>query len=570
MDDESIHDHDLHPRRRQSSLARASQIARVLARYELWTLVDALDLKHLLPVHHGVPRSARDTGPLTQPARLRMALEELGPTFMKLGQMLSTRADLVPPAYQRELAKLQDEAPRLEIEVVRETITAELGRPPEQAFASFEAVPLAAASIGQAHAATLEDGTAVVVKVRRPGAAEQVDEDLKLLHSLAAVASRHWEGARQFDVVGLAQEFDHSLRAELDYLHEGRNAEQFARNFADDHSVHIPRVFRETTTTRVLTLERMNGLKVTDLAALDAAGVDRASLATRGARLVLKMVFEDSFFHADLHPGNLFIEDGGRIGLIDFGMVGTVDEQTREALGHLMLALTEKDTDSLVDAILELGTASGPVDRIALSRDALPVLSSYIDQPLGTLDMKAVLTEVVGVMRHHHLVLRSDLALLLKTVAMTDGLGHQLDPSFRLIDAVAPYARRILLEEYSPRALLKRLTREGPDLVWLATDFPRQFRRLVGKLDEGNITLKVQPTGVDALLGRAERIADRLVLGMIVAASIVGLAVLASAYHPWGSAQALGIVFTVGTVGVVILGLALAWFLVRSIRRTPG
>jgi ubiquinone biosynthesis protein len=498
-----------------------------------------------------------------------MALEELGPTFMKLGQMLSTRADLLPPGYQSELAKLQDEAPELTIEAVRETITAELGRPPEQVFATFEAAPLAAASIGQAHAATLHDGTAVVVKVRRPGAAEQIDEDLKLLHSLAAVVSRHWEGARHVDVVGLANEFDPSLRAELDYLHEGRNAERFAQNFAGDHGVHIPRVFWETSTTRVLTLERLGGLKVTDLAALDAAGIDRSSLASQGARLVLKMVFEDSFFHADLHPGNLFVEEGGRIGLIDFGMVGTVDEQTRETLGHLLRAVTEQDTDGLVDAVLELGTTSGPVDRVALSRDVAPLLTSYVDQPLGAVDVRTVLTEMVSIMRHHQLVLRSGLALLFKTIATSDGLGQQLDPSFRLIDVVAPYARRFLLEEYSPRALLKRLSKEGPDLVWLATELPRQLRRLVGELEEGNLKLNIQPTGVDALLGRTERIADRLVLGMIVAASFVGLAVLAAAYHPWGSVQALGVVFTVGTAGVVVLGLLLAWSLVRSLRRRP-
>jgi ubiquinone biosynthesis protein len=532
-------------------------------------MVEALDLKRLVPLHHNVPHHAQDTGPPTQPVRLRMALEELGPTFMKLGQMLATRADLVPSEYQRELAKLLDEAPSLEIKEVSETITAELGCPPERAFATFEATPLAAASIGQAHVATLHDGTTVVVKVRRPGAAEQIDEDLKLLHSLAAVAIRHWELARQFDVVGLAKQFDQSLRAELDYLHEGRNAERFAQNFADDHTVQIPRVFWETTTSRVLTLERLDGLKVTDLAALDAAGLDRATLATRGARLVLKMVFEDCFFHADLHPGNLFIEEGGRIGLIDFGMVGSIDEQSRETLGHLLLAMTEKDADGLVDAVLKLGTASGPVDRIALSRDVPPLLASYIDQPLGTVDLRTVLTELLSIMRHHRLALPSDLALLFKTVAMSDGLGQQLDPSFRLIEVAAPYAQRLLLEENSPRALLKRLSKEGPDLLWLATESPRQLRRLVGELVEGNLKVNIQPTGVDALLGRSERIADRLVLGMIVAALIVGLAVLASAYHPWGSVKAVGIVFTVATGGVVILGLLLAWFIVRSLRRRP-
>jgi len=279
--------------RTHSSLERAAHITLVLAHHELWYLIDVLDLERFVPVHlHRSTTPHQKSSELrTHPEQLRIALEELGPTFMKLGQMLSIHADLLPPEYQSEFSKLQDAAPTIPIEAVREMITAELGQPLEHSFATFDATPLAAASIGQVHLATLQDGTEVVVKVRRPGAAEQVDEDLKLLHSLATTASHRWELANQYDVVGLVKEFDQSLRAELDYLREGHNAERFARSFAGESTVQIPRVFWETTTSRVLTQERIYGIKVTDLAALDTADIDRAALSKRGAYIFLKMVF---------------------------------------------------------------------------------------------------------------------------------------------------------------------------------------------------------------------------------------------------------------------------------------
>ena len=246
----------------------------------------------------------------------------------------------MPPEYHEELAKLQDAAPPVSSDAVEEVVTAELGQPVEEMFASFDREPLAAASIGQAHAATLRDGTEVVVKVRRPGVVEKIEEDLRILQSLAVRANHRWEIAEQYDVVALAQEFAQTLRAELDYVREARNAERFAENFADDPGVHVPRVFWETSTSRVLTLERLRGIKVSDVEALDAAGIGRKELAERAARITLDMIFEHGFFHADPHPGNFFVEPDGTLGIIDFGMVGTVDERTQDQLAQLLLAIT--------------------------------------------------------------------------------------------------------------------------------------------------------------------------------------------------------------------------------------
>ena len=548
-----------------SSLVRAAQIALVLAHHELWYLIDILDLGRLVPIHlrGSVPSHPDAPRPHSEPEQLRMALEELGPTFMKLGQILSTRSDMLPPAYQHEFAKLQDAAPTIPFETVRETITAELGQPPEHFFATFDATPLAAASIGQAHLATLQDGTAVVVKVRRPGAVEQIDEDLKLLHSLASIASHRWELARQYDLVGLVQEFDQTLRSELDYLREGRNAERFARNFAADKQVQIPRVFGEISTSRVLTLERIQGIKVTDLAALDAACIDRADLSKRAAHIFLKMVFEDGFFHADLHPGNLFIEEKGCIGLIDFGMVGTVDAETREALGLMLFGIANQDTNRVVDAFLELGVTQQPVDRLALRRDLAQSLMQYYDQPLSTIALGPLLTELLSIVRRYQLVLPTNLSQLLKTMAMCEGLGAQLDPSFSLAEVLAPYAKQLMLQQNSPRAWTGRLGKATMDLALLYTDLPERLRRLLDALERGVLKIDVQPTGLDPVLQRSERIANRIVLGIIVAAFIIALAILISVNRPGGSAL-WQVFLPIGFALTVVLALYLVWSIHRS------
>lgn len=547
-----------------TSSKRSRQIANTLARHGLGYLIGILGLEHFVPFHKGLLKHPRRAEPYTRPEHIRLALEELGPTFMKLGQILSTRADLLPPDYQTELAKLQDAAPTLPREVIEKTIVAELGQPIEDLFANFDFTPLAAASIGQAHAATLLDGTHVVVKVRRPGAVEQIEEDLELLHNLAVTASRRWELAHQYDLIGLVQDFARTLRAELDYIREGKNAERFATNFAHDTTIHIPRIFWKTTTTQVLTLERIYGIKINDLTAIDAAALDRSVLAEHAAHSILKMIFEDGFFHADPHPGNFFIEANGRIGLIDFGMVGTVDENTREALVRVLVAITSQDTERLVDAFLDLGVTQQAVDRLALRRDLDLLLSHYYGMPLGEMAIGPLLNETLSIVRRHHLQLPSNLAQLLKATIMNEGLGTQLDPSFRLTTILVPYARRLILKQYSPAFWAKQLMQTGTDAAWLGVELPQQVRRLLSELERGTLKVSVQPAGVEPTLKRFETIANRIVLGVIAAAFINGLAILMSVYHPVAWGWWIGTFFAIGFVLAAGLGVYLAWSILRS------
>ena len=543
--------------------ARLRRIAAVLAGHGLTSLLAPLGLARLAPLP-GRGRGAGGTPGPSRPEHLRLALEELGATFVKLGQVASTRPDLLPPDYQVELAKLQDQAPPVPIEAVRAAIAVELGRPVEAVFARFEAQPLAAASIGQVHAATLPDGTEVAVKVRRPGVVDEVEQDLAVLEHLAAVANRTWAPAARYDLVGLAQEFGETLRAELDYRREGRNAERIAADFAGDPRLHVPRVFWAQSAGGVLTLERLRGIKVDDVGALDAAGIARPALADRAAGVVLDMVFEHGCFHADPHPGNLLVEPDGRIGLLDYGMVGTLDEATREELADVLLAVAVGDGAQLADALLELGVAQGGIDRPWLERDLERLVTRYRDQPLGEIPLRRILAEALDVVRRHGLVLPAKLALLAKTVAMYEALGARLDPTFQLTPVLAPYAERLLRRRFVPARLARRLVLTGLDAARLGATLPAEARRLLVALRRGTLEVGVRPEHVEPLLGRLERLTNRLVLGVLAAAFVNGLAVLLASPRAGGAEAWLGPLLGVGFALAAGLGLYLAWAILRS------
>ena len=498
-----------------------------------------------------------------RPLHLRLALEELGTTFIKLGQILSTRADLLPAEYLAELTKLQDSASPVPFEKIQEVLLTELGQSNEDVFAQFDPVPLAAASIGQAYAATLRDGTEVVVKVRRPGVVEQVNEDLEILNELAATASRHWEFAGNYDLTGLVEEFSQTLRRELDYIREAHSAERFAVNFATDPQIHVPRVFWEATTSRVLTLERIRGVKINDLKALDEQGTDRRRLADYATNVVLKMVCEDGFFHADPHPGNFFIEPSGTIGLIDFGMVGVIDEQTQELLAELLIAIDHQDADRLVDVFLDLGVTRRRIDRASVRRDIDRLLVTYWGLPLGELRVTALLNDVYSIMRRHRMHLPSNLALLLKTVIMIEGLGVTLDPDFHLPKVLTPYTQRLVLRQYSPFRLARNFGRSSLELARLAMEMPQHLRRIATATEAGNLQIGMRPEGFDPVIDRLERIANRIVLGVIAAAFINGLAVLVLVYRPPGWERWGWAVFAFGLACALMLGGYLAWNILR-------
>jgi len=549
---------------KERHLHRVGQIAEVLSKHGLSSLCSALGLQRFAfttkpPSEHAAA--------YTPPEHLRMALEELGATFVKLGQLLSTRADLLPPEYLAELSKLQDSVPPVPSHQIEHLLVKELGKPIHEAFASFDAKPLAAASIGQTHLATRKDHVRVVVKVQRPGVAEQVENDLEILRNLVAAANEHWEAGKQYDLVGLEQEFEQTIREELDYSHEARNAERFAANFEGDESVHIPRVFSDTSTSRVLTLERVSGIKVNDQAKLHRAHIDRTTLAQRGAQIVMKMIFEDGFFHADLHPGNLFVEHGGRVALIDFGMTGTLDERTRDCLADLIIAIGNRDFDQLTEVFLDLGRSTKPVDRNALQLDLEHLIKPCYGKELKEIKLAPLLNGVFSALRKHCLHLPADLTLLLRSVIMAEGMGASLNPAFDLMTVIEPYAERMTERQYSPLRWLGKLGPAGMEMARLSVALPQQMRRVLGDIKRGDFAIGVRAESLEPFALRLENLSNRLVMSILAGAFIVGSAVLLTFYHPQGWERWVGQLLRIGFLTATALSLYLAWRIARSHRR---
>jgi len=553
------------PQRHLKHLRRYREIARVLIRHGFGGVVDQLGLLPALSLPRRLLRGTAGP-PLSPPEHLRLAIEELGPTFIKLGQILSTRPDLVPPAYIRELIKLQDRVPPAEWEAIRERIEAELGGPLENLFASFDTEPLAAASLAQVHAATLSSGEEVVVKVQRPGIEEIIAVDLEILFDLAHLIQERTPLGEIYDLTEIAEGFAFTLRAEMDYRREGRNADRFRRNFADEPTLYIPKVYWDYTTHRVLVLERIRGIRIDDIEALDAAGVDRHQVAENAARIIIKEVLIDGFFHADPHPGNFFVMDGAVIGAMDFGMVGRLSPTLRSELIRLYIVAINLDSEGIVEQLIRMGAADYRVDRMGLQRDLERLLDKYYGLPLKEIRAREVMEEVMPIAFRHHLRLPSELWLLGKTLAMMEGVGLKLDPDFDIFEVSEPYVRRFVWQMVSPRLWGRRFLKGLGDWGELFTTLPRRAPRILDRLEQGGLEFTMSLKETDRAIGRLDRIANRLTISILIAALIVSLALL----MPLVAAEGQGFAFWLLVIGFVVaalLGLMLLISIWRAGRR---
>ena len=530
-------------------LRRFQQIAQILVRHGFGELVDLLGATPVFPL----ARALRRRPPLGPPQRLRIALEELGPTFVKLGQVLSTRPDLLPPAYIAELARLQDTVPPSPWEPVRAQLEAELGAPVEEVFATLDPEPIAAASLAQVHAATLPDGSEVVVKIQRPNIEATINVDLDILADAARLLQTRTPLGELYDLPGIVEEFAATLRAELDFYREGHNADRFRANFADEPYLYIPKVYWEYTTRRVLVMERIRGIKIDDIAALDAAGYDRYRIGLHAARMVIKEVLEDGFFHADPHPGNFFVMPGEVIGAMDFGMVGYLSRRTRTDLVRLYVAAIQLDEEAVVDQLVRMGVVGGAVDRIGLQHDIGRLLRRYAGLPLKAIRARDVLEEAIPIAFRHHLRLPSELWLLGKTLAMMEGVGLKLAPDFDMFAVSRPYVQRFMREMASPRAWMPSLIRGVGDWAQLLDMLPRTGMQLLTRAERGELEVSLRHQELGRALVYLDRLANRLALSILLAALIVGLALLVPAFH---LAERGGLV-----TALVVLGFALASFL---------
>jgi ubiquinone biosynthesis protein len=514
--------------KRKGHFARYRQIAMVMAKYRLEEVLRYVGMQKYLAFRWLLRGNPFRKMVYTKPERMRMAIEELGTSFVKLGQILSTRADLLPPAYTKELSKLQSSIKPLPVEVMKKVIRDELGRPIEEVFRSFDPDPIGVASIGQVYACTLVDGTEVVVKVQKPGVPELVEEDMYILGRAAVSATKYWKGAQQYDLVGIVQEIADTIKTETDYIQEGHSAEYFARFFKSDPTIHIPQITWEATKLRVLTMERIRGIGILDIAALDKAGFDRKDLAKRSVGLWLKMVFEGEAFHADPHPGNLFVEPDGRLGLVDFGMVCMVDDEVRWRLANALKAILDRDVDLLIDALIELGAVSLRLEgsRARLRKDMKYVMGHYptIHLQKRSESVRSNLDQLFSLLRRNHIQLPSNTFLLLKTIVMAQSLGRGLDPEFDIVPMLESSVIRIIKKRYSVFKALRRLPSAAAEMASLAAGLPQRLDRMLKTAERGEIQVRADVSGVEKHIHHLERLVNRALIWIMIAAVLLGLA----------------------------------------------
>jgi ubiquinone biosynthesis protein len=517
-------------RKKNSHFKRYRQIALVLVKYRLGDLIRNLGLERFLPFHWIPPVNFWKKLVYSKPQLTRMAMEELGTAFVKVGQILSTRTDLLPQEYARELAKLQDSLKPLPAETMKEVIRKELGRDLEEIFVSFDDNPVGVASIGQVHAASLHDGTEVVIKARKPGVMEQVTEDLDILREMAASTSNKWEGSSQYNLASIVEEISETMIAEMDYVREAHSIEYFANFFKNESTVYIPRVHWQYTTSRIITMDRVRGINILDIEPLDKTGIDRKELAKRCVNLWIKMIFEGDVFHADPHPGNLFLDGEGRLALVDFGMIGMVDEEVREHLANAVTAILERDVDLMVDSLVELGAVSRDGSREALRNDLKHVLGHYPKISIGELPANSNLGELLTVVRRNHVQLPSNTFLLLKTMGMAQSLGKALDPNFEVLPLLEPNVKQVLKEKNSAGAVLRRLPSVVAGLANLSLGLPQRLNRLVRSVERGELQVRTDVSGLEIHIEHLERIINRVVFSIVIAAGFLGITILILAF----------------------------------------
>ena len=508
-------------------LGRLHDIASILIRYGFGDAVRRLGLSSILEKAGKVLhwKDAKQYARMEPPQRVCQALQDLGPTFVKLGQVLSTRIDLFPPEWIDEFSKLQDQVPPVPFEKLRIQLEEDLGAPADQVFSSFDTQTLAAASIAQVHRAQLVDGTDVILKIRRPGIRPTVEADLRLLARFAEMAEIEIEEMQHFQPRELVRQFSRSLHRELDLAGECRNAERISDNFKNDPDIVIPKVYWSWICERLNVQEYIEGIPGSDLKAVDEAGLDRKLLAKRGANAVLKMVLEDGFFHADPHPGNVFYLSEERIVFIDFGMVGRLSEQRRYQVLDLIYGLIERKVDVAVDVLLDW-TSSTQTDTENLSNEVDAFIEQYHGIPLKQLSITSMLTDLMALLREHQLNLPPDLALLVKALITLEGMGQQLDPEFDMASEIHPFIRSTWLARYTPDALAKRGLQSVISTVNLLTSLPEDLRRLLTFARRGALQVKIDVTRLENFAERLDRAASRLTVGIVTASLIIGSSIV--------------------------------------------
>jgi len=511
------------------NINRYRQILTILFKYGFGNIIEALNIDQYLEI--GLKMISRSKPAhferLTQPQRTRLLFEELGPTFIKFGQILSTRPDLIPLKFIFELEKLQDNVPKFPFADVQKILAKEFG-PQGNPFVSMEEDPFASASIGQVHLAKLKTGEKVAVKIQRPGIRKRIRVDLEIMNHLATLMERHIEDLTFFRPIKIVEEFAETLDKEMDYSLEASNMERVAQQFLYDSTIHIPKVYLDRTTETVLTMEYIQGIKISDVAALDESGMDRKALTRQGADLILKQVFEFGFFHADLHPGNLFALPNNVLGPVDFGMMGFMDRRAREVFIDLIASVVMEKPSATCHYLLELTEYDEEPNMRFLERDIATFIGQYLTKALKYINVGRLLQDLLKITSKHKLRMYPDTFLMMKSFAAVEGVAHRLDPDFDMVGYAAPFIKRKKMERMSLSRISEDLSSLSLESLQLLQEVPRDSISILRQARKGKFVLGFDVQKLDKIIGTYHRESHKLSVSIIISSLILSSSLLLS------------------------------------------
>jgi ubiquinone biosynthesis protein len=547
------------------NLNRYRQILTILIKFGFGDLIDLLKIDQYIEI--GLQLISRDrrhpNEKLSRAERVRMAIEELGPTYVKLGQVLSTRPDLIPIEFTKELSRLQDKVPPFPFEAVKTTIEEEFGKPLEDLFTFIDKTPFASASIGQVHRAQLEDDEMVAVKVQRPGIKKNIEIDLEIMLHMATLVERNIKEMALYRPVKIVEEFARTLEREIDYTIEAGSIERFSRHFLADPNVYIPKVYREKSTDRVLTMELVDGIKVSEIDKLETAGLDLKMSTDRGAGFYLKQVFELGFFHADPHPGNIFILPENIVCLIDFGMTGSVNLETREDFVDLIDGIINRQESKVTQVLLKLTQWEEEPPIKQLERDVSDFMGQHLYRPLKEIEVGKLLNHLLELASRHFLIIAPDIFLMMKTLTMMEGVAMTLDPDFDMIAKAEPFIKRIKLARFHPGRIAEDMLQLGSQLMQFGRQFPKDILEITRLMRQQKLALKMEHKGFETMLATHDRISNRISFSIIIAALIIGSALIVISEIP-------PLFYGISLIGIILFSTAAImgiWLLIAILKK---
>lgn len=552
--------------KRYRHLRRYQQIIGIILKYGFENIIDAMNIARYIESGLGlIPfvKSHAKVEKLSKNQRIRMVLEELGPTFIKMGQVLSSRPDLIPVDLLNEFEKLQDNVPAFEFEQVKAIIASEFGRPHNEIFNSINTTPIASASIGQVHMAQIHHNDKIAVKIQRPGIRKTIETDLEIMLHLASIMENNIEEVAAFKPVKIVEEFAKTIEKELDYTIEASNMEQMAEQFKDDTTIHIPKVYFNESSERVLSMEYIKGIKADDINAIEAAGLDRKRLTRQGADFIMKQVFEYGFFHADPHPGNLFFMENNIICPVDFGMTGFVDQTTREIFIDLIHSIATDNFKLTAKLLCELGEYETQPDLVRLEKDVALFVSLHLSKALKDIKTAKMLTLFLELSALHKLRIPPDFFLMIKAFISIEGIGKRLDPKFDMLSHAIPYVKAAKRKKLAPSRIAKEIMGLARESYKLLQILPSDVLEIMRMTKSGDLSFKMKIEGLDKLLNTQDQTSNRISFSIIIAALILGSAILINSKAP-PMIFGVSLIGIAGFLAAAVMGI---WLLIAIIQK---